>query len=80
LSPRLSLYYKRPEGTAYEISASGQAEENAGRNSDPSICNNDLFTSEDSLGDSEWLGREDSNQQLYILIHISNIRNFLLFW
>ena len=51
----LILYYKSFEGTNYEISASGREEENAGRNSDPSIYKNDLFTSENSLSDSDWL-------------------------
>ena len=51
----LILYYKSFEDTNYLYSASGWAEENAGRNSDLSTYKNDLFTSEDSLSDSNWL-------------------------
>ena len=64
----LILYYKSFEGTNYEISASGRAEENAGRNSDPSIYKNDLFTSENSLSDSDWLPGLDSQQTIPIVL------------
>ena len=64
----LSLYYKGPEGAEHRISASGRAEENTGRNSDPSICNNGLFTSEDSLSDSEWLPDQNSLQTISIIL------------
>jgi site-specific DNA recombinase len=57
----LSLYYKGLEDTDCGISVSGRAKKNAGRNSDSCIYKNGLFTSEGSLSDSNWLGREDSN-------------------
>ena len=72
----LSLYYKGPEGADYGISASGRAEENAVRNSVLNTSKNDLFASEDSLGDSDWLPLVDTFRTFYFE-EITNIKDKL---
>ncbi len=64
----LSLYYKGLEGADCGISASDRAEENAGKNSDMSTSKNDLFASEDSLSDSDWLRGLDFQQTISIIL------------
>jgi len=64
----LILYYKRLESIDKEISASGRTEENAGRNSVLLNTKKDLFTSEDSLSDSNWLRGLDFQQTISIIL------------
>ncbi|MBL7197290.1 MAG: hypothetical protein ISS47_04270 [Candidatus Omnitrophica bacterium] len=64
----LLLYYKGPEGTNYEISASGRAKENAGRNSVVLNPKKDLFAPEASLINKDWLPDLDSPQTIRIIL------------
>jgi len=51
----LLLYYNGPEDVEYGISASGRAEENAGRNSEINNSNKDHGTFDFGLNNGVWL-------------------------
>jgi len=76
----LILYYKGLEDTDCGISASGQAEENAGRNSVLSNSKKNLCITTDSLRDVEWLHFFDLLQTIKIVlpntIHGCKRKNF----
>ena len=64
----LLLYYKGLESPGSKISASGQAEENAGRNLKMSNSKDNLGTVDFSLINANWLRNMDFNQTISIIL------------
>lgn len=64
----LILYYKGPECADYGISASGRAEENAGRNSEMNNSKKDLGTLGLGSSNMDWLPGMDFPQTISIIL------------